>query len=209
LRTDFNELHQAEGLEAVRRGVDAAQQLETTKDEAQAKETLKGAVSRLAKLDPLEYEQVRKPEAKRLEIERISALDNAVKSARKQADDNNDDLFPIDEPWHEPVDGRELVKKLAETFKRFSVLPKGSALTAALWAMLTYCADFWNILPILAIISPEKRCGKTTFLTTLAGLSYRVLPVSNISPAAVYRAIEAFKPTLLIDEGDTFLKDNE
>jgi hypothetical protein len=31
------------------------------------------------------------------------------------------------------------------------------------------------------------------------------LPVSNISSAALYRAIEKWHPTLLIDEGDTFV----
>jgi putative DNA primase/helicase len=33
--------------------------------------------------------------------------------------------------------------------------------------------------------------------------------VINVSPAVVFRVIEAHKPTLIIDEGDTFLKDNE
>jgi len=36
----------------------------------------------------------------------------------------------------------------------------------------------------------------------------RVLPAANISAAAIYRAIEEWTPTLLIDEADTFLKDN-
>jgi putative DNA primase/helicase len=207
--TDFNDLHQTEGLEAVLHCIESAQLPEAAKDELQAEETLQQEVARLATMGPLEYERIRKTEATRLGIERVSALDNAVKAARKEKASADDEMFPTDEPWHDPVDGRQLVNELAATFERFSVLPKGSAITAALWSILAYTFDAWGTLPLLAVVSPEKRCGKTTFLTTLASLCIRALPVSNISPAAVYRAIEAFKPTLLIDEGDTFLKDNE
>jgi putative DNA primase/helicase len=169
----------------------------------------KSEVARLAALNLLEYESVRKDEAKRLKIDRVSVLDKVVSAARGQKEAEDKSMFPSNEPWHEPVDGRLLVNQLAEAFNSFSVLPKGSAITAALWSILTYIFDVWGTLPLLAVLSPEKRCGKTTFLTTLAGLCNRVLPVSNISPAAVYRSIEAFKPTLLIDEGDTFLRDND
>ena len=33
--------------------------------------------------------------------------------------------------------------------------------------------------------------------------------VSNISSAALFRCIEAYRPTLLLDEGETYLRDNE
>jgi hypothetical protein len=36
----------------------------------------------------------------------------------------------------------------------------------------------------------------------------RALPISNITAAALYRAIDRFHPTLLLDEGDTFINDN-
>lgn len=35
------------------------------------------------------------------------------------------------------------------------------------------------------------------------------ITASNISPAAFFRTIEKYQPTLLVDEADTFLKDNE
>ena len=173
------------------------------------KETLSQSVARLAALDPLEYEKVRKMEAERMGIGRVTELDKAVKAARKEIEKSSDEMFPEEEPWQEAVDGLELVAILEEMFKRFSILPKGSAVTAALWTILTYTFNLWRTLPLLTIVSPEKRCGKTTFLTTLSKLCNRPLPVSNISPAALYRAIEAFRPALLIDEGDSFLKDQD
>jgi len=131
--------------------------------EPEAHETLKETISRLAALEPLEYEQIRKAEAKRLKIDRVGELDKAVTAARKTVTEQDDSLFVVDDPYDKPVDGRNLIIELSIIFERFSVLPDGSAITSALWVILTYCFDFWNILPILSVISPEKRCGKTTF----------------------------------------------
>ena len=53
------------------------------------------------------------------------------------------------------------------------------------------------------------QCGKTTVLDWLTRLVHRKLPASNVSGPVIYRAIEAWKPTLLIDEVDTFLDKND
>lgn len=37
----------------------------------------------------------------------------------------------------------------------------------------------------------------------------KALLAANITAAAIFRTIELVRPTLLIDEGDTFLRDNE
>ena len=46
-------------------------------------------------------------------------------------------------------------------------------------------------------------------LEVLSLLASRPLPASNVSPSAIFRVIEQSAPTLLIDEADTFVKDNE
>ena len=43
----------------------------------------------------------------------------------------------------------------------------------------------------------------------VACLVLRPLPAANISPSAVFRVIEACRPTTLVDEADSFIKDNE
>jgi putative DNA primase/helicase len=40
-------------------------------------------------------------------------------------------------------------------------------------------------------------------------LVLRPLPSTNVTPAAIFRVIEAHRPTLLIDEADTFLYHND
>ena len=66
-----------------------------------------------------------------------------------------------------------------------------------------------SVAAILALVSPEKRCGKTTLLDWLSHLVCRAMPASNISPSALFRSVETWRPTLLIDEADTFLGSNE
>ena len=61
---------------------------------------------------------------------------------------------------------------------------------------------------MLGITSPTPECGKTTVLTFLGAIVPRPLPAANITPAAVFRAVEKWSPTVLIDEADTFLRDN-
>jgi hypothetical protein len=65
-----------------------------------------------------------------------------------------------------------------------------------------------RICPQLLINSPSKRCGTSTLLELIMSLVRRPLPAANISSAAVFRSIDSWKPTLLIDEADTFLNSN-
>ena len=81
--------------------------------------------------------------------------------------------------------------------------------TAALWAAHTYLLDCFGISPRLAITSPEKGCGKTTAFDVLSRIVFRPLPTANASAAAIFRVVELQRPTLLIDEADTFLSENE
>jgi hypothetical protein len=117
--------------------------------------------------------------------------------------------FPEPEPWPESVDGGTLLDALSEVIKRHVVTAKHSRDLAALWAVHTYLLDAFMITPRLAVRSPVKRCGKTTLLDVLSRLVHRPLPAANISAAAVFRVVESHRPCLLIDEADTFLRDNE
>ena len=113
------------------------------------------------------------------------------------------------EPWPDPVDGAELLAEQSRTFARFLALPEGAATALPLWVLHTYALPAAFVSPILAILSPEKRCGKTTLLTLLGALVNRPMPVSSLTPGVLFRLMESFHPTLLADEVDTYLKRNE
>lgn len=112
-------------------------------------------------------------------------------------------------PWDDVVDGDALLQELLRAIRRFVVLPKHADIAAVLWVAAAHAHAAWDVFPLLAVTSPTKRCGKTTLLDVLRLLLPRPLLASNVSPAAVYRAIEAWHPSLLVDEADTFLTGNE
>lgn len=113
------------------------------------------------------------------------------------------------EPWPELVDGAALLREIADNLCRHVALPPCAADAMALWVTHTHALDAANVSPILAVTSPEKRCGKTTALSLLHLLVRRPLLSSNISPAALFRTVEKYSPTLLVDEADTFLHEKE
>ena len=113
------------------------------------------------------------------------------------------------EPWKAPIKGRELLNEIYSVFGTHVVLDHHALVACTLWIVLTYCHDSFGILPVLAITSPEKRCGKTTLLEILGGLANKPLLASSITPSAIFRTIEKYSPCLLIDEADTFLQDND
>lgn len=73
----------------------------------------------------------------------------------------------------------------------------------------TYFIDCVSTAPILALRSPEKRCGKTTVLSWLGRFVHRAILASNMTSATVFRVIEGWRPTLLIDEADTFIANSD
>jgi putative DNA primase/helicase len=113
------------------------------------------------------------------------------------------------EPWPDEVDGAALLDELAEVCLRHVVMPEPAAHAVALWILHTFVFSVVLITPRLLFKSPQKRSGKTTLLTLVGAMASRALMSANISASAVFRTIEEAQPTLLIDEADTFLPDNE
>ncbi len=166
------------------------------------------AVERLAKLSAIQYDRVRRSEADALGI-RSSTLDTAVKSAKKSGGTDDDSPFEEIEPWPKPVNGAALLTTIVATIKRFIICEQHTATAAALWIVMTWFMDIVQVAPLAMITAPEKRCGKTLLLTLIGKLTPRTLTSSSITPAALFRSIDLWRPTLLIDETDACLKDNE
>ncbi|HKQ37170.1 MAG TPA: hypothetical protein VJ063_03765, partial [Verrucomicrobiae bacterium] len=117
--------------------------------------------------------------------------------------------LPEVEAWNEAVDGSELLDGLSGLLRKHVVLPLWVPETLALWTLHTYAFQLRNVTTYVGVVSPEKRCGKTTLLTLMSRLTHRALVAANISPPALFRVIEKVQPTLLIDEADTFLQGKE
>lgn len=215
--TDFNDLHQAHGLDAVREAVEAAHLALTSPPLADSlsagehQESEQETITRLAGLSDIAYYRVQEASATALGI-KPSQLDKLVTKERKriaeagtQADAGTSVMFDDVEPWDSPVAGDELLDHMVSTIQRFTVLSAHQARACALWAAFTWFIYGANVAPLLNITSPEKRCGKSTLGDLIRGMVLRPLYASNISPPALFRSVEKWRPTLLIDEADAFL----
>lgn len=179
---------------------------ETGEGKAYTEESDAATIASLAALSPLKYDRCRKRSAAALGV-RPDTLDRMVKNAR--ADDDPQTPFIEPEPWHEPVNPCALLSDLSDTIKRFIVLEPEQANAAALWVAFTWFADVVEVAPLAIINAPEKACGKSQLLTLFGRLVARPLPAANSTAAFLFRAVELWEPTVLIDEADTFIRDND
>ena len=113
------------------------------------------------------------------------------------------------EPWPEAVDGGGLLEELTAAFKKHVIMTDEEALAASLWVLHAHTYNAAAISPILMIRSAEKRCGKTTIMKILKWLTPESLMASNLTASSVFRVVDQWHPTLIVDEADTFLKNSE
>ncbi len=118
-------------------------------------------------------------------------------------------LLVDDESWQTPVDGSILLGEVVRLIRRYVVLPKTAADAAALWVMAAFAIDAWTVMPMLAIVAPMKRSGKSTFAEVVRAVSPRGLLVASLTPAVLFRLVEKHRPTLIADEADTWLTDEK
>jgi VirE N-terminal domain len=116
-------------------------------------------------------------------------------------------ICPDVEPWPEAVDGATVLDEVAKKVSSCLALPDGAPDTIALWIMHAHAYEAFIHSPRLNFRSPMKGCGKTLALDVLAVLTPRSLRTESITPAVLFRLVESQKPTLLLDETDTYLKE--
>ena len=113
------------------------------------------------------------------------------------------------ELWPEPVDGAAILDEVATIVRLYVQMPEPTADAVALWIVHTWLHDRLEISTFLNVTSATARCGKSLLMEVLGALVLRPLPVSGrITPAALFRIIERDEPTLLLDEADTYFRED-
>jgi len=112
------------------------------------------------------------------------------------------------EPWPDPVDGAVLLHEIRAAIARFIVVPPEALVAIALWVLLAHSFDAFSILAMLVFSSPVRQCGKSLTQAIVSKFVPKPLTTSNISPAALFRVIEKFSPTLIVDECDSAFNAN-
>ena len=99
-------------------------------------------IKRCAQLSLIQYEKERKDVADKFGM-RSSVFDQLVQAERAKSNPDDDGKpghaveFPEPEPWHEPVNGAQLLDEIANAIRRHVVMPDHSLYACALWIMHT------------------------------------------------------------------------
>jgi hypothetical protein len=181
-------------------------------DKEREAEEYRNLIDQLATLSAAEYERERKAAAREIGF-RARALDNMVDARRQERADERSPAPPFGdwevEPWDEAVDTAELLQAIGETVRRYIVLSDHLADAVALWVLFAWSFEIATHSPILLISSSDPDSGKSTLIGVVRYLAPRVLPTVGISEAALFRSVEKWQPTLVIDEADTIMIENE
>jgi hypothetical protein len=118
-------------------------------------------------------------------------------------------LFPkelIKPIWKLPFDAVEctptqLYEEIYSFVKDYLILKPDEYHIYTLWIMASWLIDDWDTCPYLLFIAP-KESGKSQAIILLEHLCYRAVLSISVTPAALFRSIELWKITLLIDEAE-------
>ncbi len=211
----------AEGFAAVRRAIEAAQAVTSASDgtesggaggagpAAELSDTeFNARLAEAAELSETHYLRRRAALAKELGVA-ASVLDKLIKAQRAAQRGADDGLpgraveFDAIESWHERVDGAQLLDDLSAALGAYVAMESHQRVGCPLWTVFAHAHDLRDVAPILVVVSPKRRCGKTRLLETIARTAPRPLMLGGgVTAAALARTIEESRPTLLIDEFD-------
>ena len=102
-----------------------------------------------------------------------------------------------------PIDPPELVSTLERFFGDRAHLPPDAAIVLAVFTLNTWTFDVFDTTPYVSLESATPACGKNTVLNTLSVVCARPQMLASTSEAALFRTIDRYKPTVLLDEAES------
>jgi hypothetical protein len=179
--------------------------------------SLDGEARRLAAIaDRLERDRETSSTARRLKI-RVSELRDAVQrhlkgSADREAEDGaatgSAQVFEDLDPSADRQDGEQLLDDVDEALARHVFLDPADRTKALLWTVHGHRRfhGHTTVLPRMIITAPAEDSGKTTFAVALVCLSDVAEHTTEPTASILFRAIEAHKCALFLDEADAWYR---
>ena len=158
--------------------------------------------------DPLLKAMMREGVIKRLKAAKIQSparvADAVFGATHNDTQEQGPTELPEPDAWAEPVAGAELLDEVMQWFAQYVYAPKEALTVVTLWAALTWFVEETYFAPILALLSPTKRSGKSLCLDLMRWIVRRPNLTSGmgITTAVVFRLNEQRQPTFLIDEAE-------
>jgi hypothetical protein len=106
------------------------------------------------------------------------------------------------------IDPKSVYEQVSAQFDRYLDMHKSYYSLCALWSIGTYFYHMFDAYPYL-FINGVKASGKTKLLMLIYSMSFNATLSADITPAAIYRSIEARRCTLCIDEQEHLVKEHD
>lgn len=193
-----------EGDELVRK----LKQLADKKESEPPPELTNDVVINLAGFTRLQYAQQIAREAKKYKTP-VRLLEKAVEAVRveQEAEKLLEPHWEVT-PADNPVDAAKLFAAIEARILHHVAMPQHLAFVVALWIGQSWIHEHATYSPILFVTSAERDSGKSTLMGIIGFMVRRSLLSVGISAAALYRSIEKWHPSFVIDEADDAFVDN-
>lgn len=115
------------------------------------------------------------------------------------------ELLDESKTWRPPT-GADLLHEMRRTIRRWIAMDDAEVIVCTLWIAHTHAISAANYTPYIWICSPVHECGKTNLSCLMEYHAANPLRAVSISQSSISRAIEKWKPTLILDEFDTIMR---
>jgi len=96
---------------------------------------------------------------------------------------------------------------LEALIRRYVVLTPQQSGALALWVLHTWAVEAAQTTPYVHLCSAEPESGKSRCVEVLAEIVREPLRASSMTAAVLFRAVQQYEPTLLVDEIDNTFRD--
>ena len=188
--------------------VEKLKRLAEKKEAEPPPELTKDVIINLAGMTPLQYAQQLSREAKKYRTP-VKLLEKAVEAVKveQEAEKLLEPHWEVT-PAENPVDAESLFADIEARVLLHVAMPRDLAFVVSLWIGQGWIHDHATYSPILFVTSAERDSGKSTLMGLIGFLVRRSLLSVGISAAALYRSIEKWHPSFVIDECDEAFVDN-
>lgn len=206
-KQDINDVLRAGGVVAVRTVLDAAEPAQLTAS-GEAESLACMSLANAATERPAALQRLKKRYGNGF---RASDFDRLVCGCRERLHEGEQaggaDDMP--EPAADPVTTEELHSEILHQIRRFVAMRSQDAVIAAMYVLLTYVFELFEVCPKCIITAPTEAAGKSRLATVMGCMCNRPETSVRISAAAMIRIVDQERPTLVIAEADAWMKQSD
>jgi hypothetical protein len=145
-----------------------------------------------------------------IKAERKNRAGAAAKQQAKKTSLPSAEWQALSSSCQQRVDGNILFRDLVHGIRKFIRISEDQGIVLALWVLFTWLFEkIAETNPFIHVVAADKNCGKSTLLKVLRRLVRGGWLIASSTKSAFIRRAQRSRFTLLMDEADSFLQENE